>query len=109
MDNSVELEQVDALQELEDASTIIEQEEGTGVNDEIDDEAIIEGASNSSVQIAPTGESNPIAQEYNDPMLFVQLGDRVVFDSKKYGRTIGSVYYRSLERISIKPDGFSNT
>ena len=40
MDNSVELEQVDALQELEDASTIIEQEEGTGVNDEIDDEAI---------------------------------------------------------------------
>ena len=43
-----------------------------------------------------------------DPMQFVQLGDRVVIDSLKYGRTIGTVYYRSQERISIKPDGVSN-
>ena len=62
----------------------------------------------SSVQIAPTGDTNPLGDEYN-PMLFIQLGDRVVIDSKKYGRTIGSVYYRSLERISIKPDGVSNS
>ena len=42
-----------------------------------------------------------------DPMLFIQLGDRVTIDSK-YGKTTGTVYYRSLERISIKPDGISN-
>ena len=83
-------------------------EEGTGVDDEIDDEANIEGAIQSSVQIAPTGDTNPLGDEYN-PMLFIQLGDRIVIDSKKYGRTIGSVYYRSLERISIKPDGVSNS
>ena len=82
-------------------------EEGTGVNDEIDDEADIEGTILSSVQVAPTGDTNPIGDEEN-PMLFIQLGDRVVIDSKKYGRTIGQVYYRSLERISIKPDGVSN-
>jgi hypothetical protein len=83
-------------------------EEGTGVDDEIDDEANLEGAIQSSVQIAPTGDTNPLGDEYN-PMLFIELGDRVVIDSKKYGRTIGSVYYRSLERISIKPDGVSNS
>ena len=86
-------------------STILE--EGTGVDDELDDEANVEGAIQSSVQIAPTGDTNPLGDEYN-PMLFIQLGDRVVIDSKKYGRTIGTVYYRSLERISIKPDGVSN-
>lgn len=43
-----------------------------------------------------------------DPMLFVQLGDEVVIDSATYGRTIGSVYYRSQDRISVKPVGVSN-
>jgi len=123
MDNSAELEQVDGLQGLnvnEEDSTLttapataaqvaVEQEEGEGVDDELDDEAIVEGAAASSVQIAPTGDTNPLGQEVENPMLFIQLGDRVVYDSKKYGRTIGTVYYRSLERISIKPDGVSNT
>lgn len=90
------------------AQTGIVLEEGTGVDDEIDDEAIIEGSIAQSVQVAPTGETNPIAADTDDPMLFIQLGDRVVIDSKKYGRTIGNVYYRSLEKISIKPDGVSN-
>jgi len=58
-----------------------------------------------SVQIAPTDES---FVEENNPMLYIQLGDRVVIDSKKYGRTVGTVYYRSLEMISVKPDGVSN-
>jgi hypothetical protein len=44
-----------------------------------------------------------------DPMLFVQLGDDVVIDSTAYGRTIGTVYYRSQDRISVKPVGVSNT
>jgi hypothetical protein len=83
-------------------------EEGTGVDDELDDEADIEGSFQSSVQVAPTGDTNPLGDEEN-PMLFIQLGDRVVIDSKKYGRTIGQVYYRSLELISVKPDGVSNT
>lgn len=83
-------------------------EENTGVDDELDDEADIEGSIQSSVQIAPTDDINPIGDEAN-PMLFIQLGDRVVIDSKKYGRTIGQVYYRSLELISVKPDGVSNT
>lgn len=83
-------------------------EEGTGVGDEIDDEANIEGSIQSSVQVAPTGDTSAIGDEEN-PMLFIQLGDRVVIDSKKYGRTIGTVYYRSLDLIRVKPDGVSNT
>ena len=43
-----------------------------------------------------------------DPMLFVQLGDEVVIDSAAYGRTIGTVYYRGEDRISVKPTGVSN-
>ena len=59
----------------------------------------------SSVQIAPTGTDY---LNEDNPMLFIQLGDRVVIDSKKYGRTVGMVYYRSLEMIRMKPDGVSN-
>ena len=45
-----------------------------------------------------------------DPMLFVQLGDRIMIDSAKYGgQTIGTVYYRSLDLIRVKPDGVSNS
>ena len=83
-------------------------EEGTGVDDELDDETNVEGSLQSPVQVAPTGDTNPLGEEDN-PMLFIQLGDRVVYDSTKYGRTIGQVYYRSAERISVKPDGVSNT
>jgi hypothetical protein len=82
-------------------------EEGAGEGDELDDEADVEGSLESPVQIAPTGDTNPIGEEDN-PMLFIQLGDRVVYDSTKYGRTIGQVYYRSNELISVKPDGVSN-
>ena len=82
-------------------------EEGAAVDDEIDDEANNEGSVQSSVQIAPTGNVAAFAND-DDSMLVIQLGDRVVIDSTKYGRTIGTVYYRSLERISVKPDGVSN-
>ena len=60
-----------------------------------------------SIQIAPT-ENASLGNE-SDPMLFVQLGDRIIIDSTKYGRTTGTVYYRSLELISVIPDGVSNT
>ena len=122
MENSEELPPVNELEGVEQneenvtlstapataAQVGVIEEEGTGVNDEIDDEADVEGSIQSSVQIAPTGDTNPIGYESN-PLLFIELGDRVVIDSRKYGRTIGTVYYRSLERISIKPDGVSNT
>jgi hypothetical protein len=60
-------------------------EEGVGVDADLDDEANVAGAALSSVQVAPTADNNPIGDE-DDPMLFIQLGDRVVIDSKKYGR-----------------------
>ena len=91
-------------------STIIE--DTNIINDELDNEGDVEGdvegSFESPIQIAPTGDTNPLGDESN-PMLFIQLGDRVVYDSKKYGRTIGQVYYRSNELISVKPDGVSNT
>ena len=80
----------------------------------IEEEAVIPNAdtapleqTSSSVQIAPTGEAYDYLNEDN-PLLFIQLGDRVVINSKKYGKTVGMVYYRSLEMIRIKPDGVSN-
>lgn len=57
-----------------------------------------------SVQIAPTDESFV----EDNPMLYIQLGDRVVIDSTRYGRSVGRVYYRSLDIIIIKPDNVSN-
>ena len=60
-----------------------------------------------SIQIAPTGETSEIGQE-DSPNLFIQLGDDVIIESTRYGRTIGTVYYRSLEMIHVKPDGVSN-
>jgi hypothetical protein len=114
MENSNELPPLDEMEDIEQdeqnetpPQENVVLEENTGVDDEIDDEANIEGTIQSSVQIAPTDDTNPIGDEFN-PMLFIQLGDRVVIDSKKYGRTIGTVYYRSLELISVKPDGVSN-
>jgi len=61
----------------------------------------------SGIEVAPTDVSAELEDEFN-PMLFVQLGDRVYIESTEYGKTIGNVYYRSLEQIHIKPDGVSN-
>jgi len=60
-----------------------------------------------SVQIAPTGQNIDLGDE-NNPSLFIQLGDDVIIESITHGRTIGTVYYRSLEMIHVKPDGVSN-
>ena len=60
----------------------------------------------SSVQIAPTGEGYNYVDD-NNQMMYMQLGDKVVIDSI-YGRTVGRVYYRSLEMISIKPQDIPN-
>ena len=58
-----------------------------------------------SIQIAPTVSE---LGEEDSPNLFIQLGDDVIIESTTYGRTIGTVYYRSLEMIHVKPDGVSN-
>ena len=58
-----------------------------------------------SVQIAPTVSE---LGEEDSPNLFIQLGDDIMIESTTYGRTIGTVYYRSLEMIHVKPDGVSN-
>jgi len=86
------------------AQIAVLEEEGVAQDDEIDDEAIIEGAVESSVQIAPTDNLNPSLQDENEPPM---LGDHIVIDSK-YGRTEGIVYYNDVDRMSVKPFGVSN-
>ena len=94
-------EKIEAAAEEEEY--LVEESDDVDIEDQ---DAIIRDDS-SSIQIAPTEEISQLGNEFN-PLLFVQLGDRIVIDSKKYGRTIGTVYYRSLEIIRIKPDGVSN-
>ena len=72
---------------------------------EVDD--IYPNPVSSGVQVAPTEVSVVLENEF-DIMRFVQLGDRVYIESTEYGKTIGNVYYRSLEEIHVKPDGVSN-
>jgi len=76
-------------------------------NEIVADEVLSESIPSESVQIAPTEETSILGKE-DDPMLFIELGDRVVIDAKKDGRTTGIVYYRDGELIRIKPDGVSN-
>lgn len=94
------------IHEIQDIENVEEVQDIEEVDNEQSEEANILQDMN-SVQIAPTAEINEVGNEFN-PLLFVQLGDRIVVDSKKYGRTTGTVYYRSLELIRIKPDGVSN-
>ncbi len=52
--------------------------------------------------------TEPIPEESYDPMAVLELGDHVIIDSKKYGRTVGTIYYRSGDLIRIMPDGAQN-
>jgi len=112
MENSADPALSDPLNELENSDDVVDEPEITEVPDTTNiselDEVNEEGSISSSVQIAPTAANSSLGDE-DDPMLFIELGDRVVFDSTTYGRTIGTIYYRSLDRIRIKPDGVSNT
>ncbi len=97
----------------EEQDELIEEEEEVSNEEDInqnenENSIFKESMNTNSIEIAPTGETSELGNEF-DPMLFIQLGDRIVIDSKKYGgRTIGTVYYRSLDLIRIKPDGVSN-
>ena len=84
------------------------EEENVGEDDEVDEEPDVEGSIESAVQVAPTENLNPSLQDADDPMLMIQLGDRVVVDSNRYKRTVGIVYYNDADRMSVKPDGVEN-
>ncbi len=106
--NLNELENTDVNEEVEETLDVEVEEDGSATNN-IDEEPDIEGEISSSVQIAPTANTSIlVAEDENDPYLFIELGDRVVIDSTKYGRTTGYVYYRDGDLISILPDGVSN-
>ena len=61
----------------------------------------------SSIQIAAVSSVNEVGTD--EEMDFVQLGDYIIIESKKYGgHTRGIVYYRSLELLRVKPTGVSN-
>ena len=47
-------------------------------------------------------------EEEINPLLFLELGDRVLIDSEEFGRTVGRIYYRDAELIRIMPDGTTN-
>lgn len=57
-----------------------------------------------------SAEQSPVEQEEEiDYSLILELGDKVVVKSEKYGEVVGLIYYRSAERISILPVGLTNT
>lgn len=88
-----DIEEVGDIEYIEDIDMAVETaEESNGV---IHDQ---------SVQISPTVPAN-MGDERSS---IIELGDYVVFETTAYGRIIGTVMYRSLERISIKPDGISH-
>jgi hypothetical protein len=101
----VDADVADEVQDIEEAEADEVQDIEEADAEEVEDDTITDI---DSVQIAPTTISLSLEDE-NSLLLFIQLGDRVIVDSKKYGRTLGTVYYRSLEYIRVKPDGVSNT
>jgi len=64
----------------------------------------------SGVNIASAMADAPLPSSSNefDPMSVLELGDRVIIDSQRYGRTVGRIYFRSGELIRILPDGISD-
>lgn len=84
------------------------EEEGVGVDDEIDEIPVVEGAAASGVQVASSDNLNPSLHREDDPALVMELGDYVVIDSEMYRRTEGTVYYNGPNAMSIKPVGVEN-
>lgn len=85
-----------------------EEAEEAGAVEEV--EADAEDVVDHAIQVASMAAMSDMEINNDDEMLFVQLGDYVMVESQKYnGQTRGQVYYRSLEKIRIKPDGVSDT
>lgn len=63
----------------------------------------------SSTESTSTTASTTSEEEDIDYNLVLELGDKVVIKSDRYGEVVGTIYYRSAERISILPIGLTNT
>ena len=66
-------------------------------------------AEQSSAEQSSAEQSSVEQDEDIDYNLILELGDKVVVKSEKYGEVVGLIYYRSAERISILPVGLTNT
>ena len=53
-------------------------------------------------------EDAPVAQEDYDANKVLQLGDRVLINSDRYGIVWGTIYYRDNEMLRLRPDSASN-
>jgi hypothetical protein len=97
---------------VEEVNDVIEEEELQTEEENPEMESEVSSlVDTSSIQISPTPKSlaSSMVDEYEiDLMLYIQLGDHVFIDSTLYGKTIGTVYYRSLEFIHVRPMGVSN-
>lgn len=101
------MEEVPVIDSQSELSRLDLEEDNAPVMDAESEQLAAVESETGSIQIAPTDVTSVLGQE-DDPMLMIELGDRIVIDSKKYGRTTGTIYYRSLELIRVKPDGISN-
>ena len=95
VESSAGMEEEASIQEIEDI------EENESNKDEL---SFVEGIDSVQIASPSLGQSND--SDIN-PMLCIQLGDHMIIESK-YGKIIGTVYYRTEELIRIKPDSVSN-
>ena len=49
-------------------------------------------------------DASPQVKRDYDPMKVLELGDRILIDSEKYGLQWGTVYYRDNDLLRLKPD-----
>jgi len=66
-------------------------QEGQDIEEYVDDDAVVS-----------------IENETYDREKVLELGDRILIDSKEYGRVWGSVYYRDNTLLRLKPDSAGN-
>ncbi len=84
----------------EESSNLINssQEEDTQEDSQVDD-------SKQENDIITGNEINAVKEEDD---ILLELGDRIIIDSTRYGRITGRIYYRDDELIRILPDGISD-
>ena len=105
------------MEDPPDLTEISEQGESENGTVDVADNAISIGDSTTDVEGDSTTDTATAAGtaagtaadivEY-DPMLVLELGDRVLIDRTHYGRTVGHIYYRDGELIRVLPDGASD-
>jgi hypothetical protein len=68
--------------------------------------AVVNVIENPDIEEAPEEEEEapPQSNKDYDPMRVLELGDRILIDSEKYGLQWGTVYYRDNDLLRLKPD-----